>query len=144
MTPLENPVTYYKIIGGLGATLIIFFIALKGIKKLPAHLISGQGDLFQVIAKQSLDSKNTFYLIQSLGRFYLMLGTPQGLTRIDEFDAEEIEEYVPSLQSNPVQLGQLSEIFSKTQGKAVQKSDPDSAGAMLFSVPTDPKTDSSQ
>ena len=73
-----------------------------------------------------------------------MLGTPQGLTRIDEFDAEEIEEYVPSLQSNPVQLGQLSEIFSKTQGKAVQKSDPDSAGAMLFSVPTDPKTDSSQ
>lgn len=94
MDPLQDPGTYLKIFLGLGATVFLFLVFGYYLRRFPSSIITGQGKLFRVLAKQALDRSNDFYLIESLGKIYLFYGSIDKLQLIDRFDPSEIEEHL--------------------------------------------------
>ena len=51
----------------------------------------GQGVLFRVLMKQSLDRHATLYLLESLGEVYLVGSSAQGLQVLRKFEYDEVQ-----------------------------------------------------
>ncbi len=69
----------------------IFLLCAKFLKKVPSHFLPGQGLLFRVMIKQVLDRHSTLYLLESMGKVYLVCSTSQGMQVLETFEQGEAE-----------------------------------------------------
>ena len=69
----------------------IFLLCAQFLKKVPSHFLPGQGLLFRVMIKQALDRHSTLYLLESMGRVYLVCSTAQGMQVLQTFEQAEAE-----------------------------------------------------
>lgn len=102
MDPLQDPGTYLKIILGLGGTILVFLGFGYYLRRFPNTLVTGKGRLVQVLARQSLDRSRSFYLIEALGKVYLLYGTTEKMQLIDSFDKEEVQDYLKELSPDSI------------------------------------------
>ena len=67
----------------------IFLFCAKFLKKLPSHFLPGQGLLFRVMIKQELDRHSTLYLLESMGKVYLVCSSAHGMQVLQVFEQSE-------------------------------------------------------
>lgn len=79
---------------GLALTVGVFFLCAQLLKRVPTYLLPGQGVLFRIIMKQTLDRYTTLYLLESLGKVYLVASAPQGMQVLQTFEMEQAEKLV--------------------------------------------------
>ena len=72
-------------------TVGIFLFCAQFLKRVPSHFLPGQGILFRVLIKQVLDRNSTIYLLESLGKVYLVCSSTQGMQVLQTFEQEEAE-----------------------------------------------------
>lgn len=71
--------------------MAIFFFCAQFLRRVPKYLLPGQGVLFRVLMKQSLDRHATLYLLESLGEVYLVGSSAQGLQVLRKFEYDEVQ-----------------------------------------------------
>lgn len=94
-----------KSLGAVAFTAALFWGFSYFLKKFSvhSHFLPGHGKLFRVIYRQPLEGNVSFWLIESLGKFYLMSGTADNLKVVDILTADQIpQELLPRPESqNP-------------------------------------------
>ncbi|MCJ8346615.1 hypothetical protein MJH12_13815 [bacterium] len=88
---IADPNTYYRIVLGLSIVIVLFLFVSKYLKKYPNFISTGRGELFNIVKKQNFDSQTCFYLMDSCGKYYLLMKVDGKLEKIDSFEKDQLE-----------------------------------------------------
>ena len=99
---------------GMAAVLALLFLGIYGLKKLRARGIGAKGHCIEVLESRTLARKEKLFLIQVGERAILIASTGETITRVAEFDADELPQRTEDTGAD--QSGQFASLIRSQLG----------------------------